>query len=104
MMNIIDKICRMIEGREALDMLQEECAELIKAASKTIRVMNCDSSVDPRKVRENLIEELGDVQNMITIVMHRLLCPEEQWAVCSGESEKIQRYYDRLKAREKHDA
>lgn len=95
-MNKIDKICRMIDAREALDMLQEECAELIKAASKTKRVLNSDPSVNPRKVRENLIEEIGDVENMLTIVMHKLLNPEEQWAVCSGEADKIQRYYDRL--------
>ena len=95
-MNKIDNICRMIDAREAIDMLQEECAELIKAASKTKRVLNSDPSVNPRETRLNLIEEIGDVENMLTIVMHKLLNPEEQWAVCSGEADKIQRYYDRL--------
>ncbi len=103
-MNKIDKICRMIEPHEALDMLQEECAELIKAASKTKRVLNCDPTVDPRKTRLNLIEEIGDVENMLTIVMRKLLNPEECWAVCSGEADKIQRYHDRLVEREKKHA
>lgn len=100
-MNIINDICRRIDAREALDMLQEECAELIKAASKTIRVINCDPAVDPRKTRLNLIEEIGDVQNMITIVAQKLLNSEEHADVCRGESEKILRYYERLKARGK---
>lgn len=103
-MNKIDNICRMIDAHEALDMLQEECAELIKAASKTKRVLRSDPSVDPRKTRLNLIEEIGDVENMLTIVMHKLLNAEEQWAVCSGESDKIQRYYERLIERQKKHA
>lgn len=103
-MNTLDKICRMASEKEILDMLQEECAELIQAASKTKRVMNGDRSVDPRKARLNLIEELGDVQNMLTLTAKKLLTVEENWDVCVGEFAKLERYCERLKERERHDA
>ena len=101
-MNTVNKICSIIDEREALDMLQEECAELIKAASKIKRVMNGDCSVDSRKARLNLIEELGDVNNMIMLTQAVVLEREEIMEVCTGGAAKLQRYYDRLKEREQH--
>lgn len=54
-------------GLEAqLGMLQEECAELIVAVNKVRR--------HAPKERENLTEELADVQNMINQI--KVLCPD----------------------------
>ena len=99
-MNVTDKICLMVTERELLDMLQEECAELIQAASKCKRVMDRDASVDPRKARQLLVEELGDVQNMTLLVASGVLTIEEANAMYDGRKAKMQRYYKRLKERE----
>lgn len=87
-MNPVAKICRQVSEGTVLDQLQEECAELIQAAAKAKRVMSGDKHVDPRSARDNLIEELADVELLHTIVMHKLLDPEEQMAVCCTIAEK----------------
>lgn len=92
----ISKICRMVNDAKVLDMLQEECAELIQAASKCKRAMDGEPSVDPCKARGSLVEELADVGNMIALTMHKLLTTEENAAVCSTEAAKMERYYNRL--------
>lgn len=97
-MNIIDKICALTAPEEVIDQMQEECAELTKALSKIKRVMRGDKYVDPRKARENLVEELGDVEVMHTVLMQHLLSGEEAMTVCTTISEKTQRYYDRLRS------
>lgn len=99
-MNSISEICRMVSDRKVLDMLQEECAELIQAASKCKRAMDGELSVDPRKARESLVEELADVENMVTLAMYKLLSPEEKAAVCCTEAAKMERYYKRLREME----
>ena len=96
-MSIIDKICRMTDEFDILDMLQEECAEPIQAASKCKRVMKGDSSVDPRQARKSLIEEIGDVRNMLTLTMQKMLDADEINEMHLGKRKKMQRYYKRLK-------
>ena len=93
---IIDSICQMAMENEVLDQLQEECAELIKAASKNKRVMRQDKNVDAEKARKNLIEELADVQVMCEVVMAKMLSKEECAEVHSVFIEKVARYHDRL--------
>ena len=49
-----------------LDMLQEECAELILAASKVKRYLDDYKMGEERtKATSNFFEEIGDVENMI---------------------------------------
>lgn len=100
-MNLIDKICIRVDDAEILDMLQEECAELIQAVSKCKRVMRGDKSVDPRKARESLVEEIGDVQNMTVLAMRKVLTLEESSAAYTGRKAKIKRYYKRIQERDK---
>ena len=99
-MNIITEICKLTDDFEILDMLQEECAELIQAASKVKRAKRGDPHVDIVKAYANLVEELGDVQNMVILASRKLLTAAENADVCIGESEKMQRYYKRLKERQ----
>lgn len=64
-MKIWDKQRKIINhyGFDAqLDMLIEECSELIKAICKNKRYAFTDTCIDQY---ENLIEELGDVKNLI---------------------------------------
>lgn len=44
-----------------LSQLAEECAELTKAALKMVRAMNGDTPVTVVEARENLTEEIADV-------------------------------------------
>ncbi len=56
---------------EALDILQEECAELIQAASKIKRFGIKSSNpelLDAKSNRYNLIQEMGDVLALIDIL------------------------------------
>lgn len=99
-MNIINEICKLTDDFEIIDMLQEECAELIQAASKIKRAKRRDPHVDIVKAYANLVEELADVQNMVILASQKLLSPAENAAVCVGESQKMQRYYTRLKERQ----
>lgn len=46
-----------------LILLMEECGELVRACSKIIR-----HGTDDEKYRQNLIDEMGDVQAMISLV------------------------------------
>lgn len=103
-MSIADRICRMAGARKLLDMLQEECAELIQAASKTKRVMDEEETVDPAKTRAGMIEELADVENMILLIKRRLLNEDELTQVETTKFEKMTRYYKRLLKRRNRDA
>ena len=64
---------------EALDILQEECAELIQIASKMIRFgeMNTNEGKLPT-VRYRFMHEVGDVMAMISIVcaQYNITTPE----------------------------
>lgn len=53
----------MDKKHEVLQILQEECAEVIRAASKVIRFGE-DENID------HLEEELGDLQAMIDLLHH----------------------------------
>jgi NTP pyrophosphatase (non-canonical NTP hydrolase) len=58
--------------KEVMDILQEECAEVIQAVSKISR-FGLDNSKPgaPKTNREHLEEELGDMQAMIDILMEK---------------------------------
>lgn len=58
--------------KEVMDILQEECAEVIQAVSKCSRfgMDNCKPG-KPLTNREHLEEELGDVLAMIDIMLEQ---------------------------------
>lgn len=95
-MSVIETICRKITDRDALDQLQEECAELIQAASKCIRIIKGEKTVNPRNARENLVEELSDMFVAATVVTYKLLDEEEQEKVNDLVAFKTQRWRERL--------
>ena len=59
-----------VKEKEVLDILQEECAEVIQAVSK-IRRFGADNVKPgkPKTNREHLEEELGDMLAMIDIML-----------------------------------
>jgi NTP pyrophosphatase (non-canonical NTP hydrolase) len=58
--------------KEVMDILQEECAEVIQAVSKISRfgLDNCKPGA-PKTNREHLEEELGDMQAMIDLLIEK---------------------------------
>jgi len=64
---------------EILDILQEECAEVIQAISKCRRFgMDSDYLKGEGTQRDQLIQELGDVALLIDLLAsHRLYTPAE---------------------------
>lgn len=57
------------QSKEVLDILQEECAEVIQAVSKISRFgLDNYKPGKPKTNREHLEQELGDVVAMITLL------------------------------------
>jgi len=57
------------QEKEVMDILQEECAEVIQAVSKISRFgLNNYKPGKPKTNREHLEEELGDLYAMINIL------------------------------------
>lgn len=83
------------QDREALDILQEECAEVIQAASKIKRwgpdSNNCGANLQTNL--DALAVELGDVLAMIDIVRDRFgIGPEFLQACKDRKREKLTEY------------
>jgi NTP pyrophosphatase (non-canonical NTP hydrolase) len=58
--------------KEVMDILQEECAEVIQAVSKISRFgLDNNKPGVPKTNREHLEEELGDMQAMIDILLEK---------------------------------
>ena len=70
--------------KEAMDILQEECAEVIVAISKISR-FGADNFKPgkPKTNREHLAEELGDLQAMIDLCIKFNLVGSEQVSVAA---------------------
>jgi NTP pyrophosphatase (non-canonical NTP hydrolase) len=68
--------------KEIMDILQEECAEVIVAISKISR-FGADNFKPgkPKTNREHLAEELGDLQSMIDLCIKFNLVGSEQVSV-----------------------
>lgn len=56
-----------------LVVMMEECGELVRACSKIIR-----HGTDDEKYRQNLIDEMGDVQAMISLVSKEYSISEKE--------------------------
>ena len=78
--------------KEVMDILQEECAEVIQAVSKISRFgLDNFKPGKPKTNREHLEEELGDLQCMINILLELGIVRE--YALQRAELAK----YDKLK-------
>ena len=72
----IDQCMEKFDDPE-IDLLQEECAELIQACSKLRRYKKCDDVRTRIKYRDNLIEELAHVAMSSASVARRYKITQE---------------------------
>lgn len=70
--------------KEVMDILQEECAEVIVAVSKISRFgLDNFKPGKPKTNREHLAEELGDLQAMIDLCIEFNLVGSEQISIAA---------------------
>jgi len=75
---------------EILDILQEECAEVIQAISKIRRFGIDNTYKDGGTQREHLVQELGDVTLLIELLhAHQLFTDKELHAAQVRKSQKL---------------
>jgi len=73
-----------IKTKEILNILQEECAEVIQAVSKCDRFgIDNFKPGKPKTNREHLAEELGDLQAMIDLCVKFNLVGSEQISIAA---------------------
>jgi NTP pyrophosphatase (non-canonical NTP hydrolase) len=73
-----------IKTKEILNILQEECAEVIQAVSKCDRFgIDNFKPGKPKTNREHLAEELGDLQAMIDLCITYDLVDSEQVSIAA---------------------
>ena len=92
---MMDRIIEKYGEEYVLRQLAEECSELSKAALKMIRAQRRETPVLPLDARDNFIEELADVQNMIRAAKE-LLSPDEEMKLLTVRREKEDRWYSRM--------
>jgi NTP pyrophosphatase (non-canonical NTP hydrolase) len=80
--------------KEALDILQEECAEVIVAVSKISRFgIDNYKPNKPLTNRQHLAEELGDLQAMIEIMYELdIVYPAEVKQYSEAKREKLKKW------------
>ncbi len=80
--------------KEALDILQEECAEVIVAVSKISRFgIDNYKPNKPLTNRQHLAEELGDLQAMIEIMYELdIVYPSEVKQYAEAKREKLKKW------------
>ena len=70
--------------KEVMDILQEECAEVVVAVSKISRFgLDNFKPGKPKTNREHLAEELGDLQAMIDLCIQFNLVGSEQVSIAA---------------------
>jgi hypothetical protein len=80
--------------KEALDILQEECAEVIVAVSKISRFgLDNYKPNKPLTNRQHLAEELGDLQCMIELMYElNIVDPVEVKQYAEAKREKLKKW------------
>lgn len=81
-----------------LRQLNEECAELIQASSKLMRIMEGEHRINNAVALDNFHEEIGDVFDCIEVLMTK-------GYVCAGlveskANDKLDRWVSRLREQE----
>jgi len=78
---------------EILDILQEECAEVIVAISKIRRFGIDNSYKEGGTQREHLIQELGDVSLLIELLQaHHVLHPQQLKEAQDRKAQKLNKW------------
>lgn len=88
------KILEKLNGRDLLEQLAEESAELTQAALKTVRAAGYTENETPVSLREavnNLLEEILDVALVIDVVADL-----DMVMIANEKNEKWQRWVKRL--------
>ena len=100
-MDNIKYIRENLSREELLTQLAEECAELSKAALKLRRVYNGDNPTPMTRADayNNLIEEIADVTLCVEVLGFN--SPENLYNIGQIWEEKLSRWEQRLKAKEK---
>lgn len=82
------------QTKEVMDILQEECAEVIQAVSKISRFgIDNVKPGKPKTNREHLEEELGDMLAMIDIMLERdVISWENLEAAKQAKIEKLKKW------------
>jgi len=80
--------------KEVMDILQEECAEVIQAVSKISRFgIDNFKPGKPKTNREHLEEELGDMLAMIDILLEKKLISLDKLEIAkSAKIEKLKKW------------
>lgn len=71
-------LIKLSKLQEILDILQEECGEVVTAVSKVRRFGLDNSHKDKPSQRANLIQELGDVALMTELLIEHGVLTQEQ--------------------------
>lgn len=86
----------MTNNDQVLDILQEECAELIAVISKIRRfgINNHNPFIEPIKTnRTHLIEELGDVLALIEIISRKYEISKDELTIAQERKiEKLKKW------------
>ena len=99
----VDEMNRYIKsqlsGRDVLEALAEEAAELSQAALKMIRACRLEGTnnvtpVTPEEATDNLLEEMADVELVMDVMSHYVCCGK---ALNNIKDEKRERWASRLK-------
>jgi len=79
---------------EILDILQEECAEVVQAISKVRRFgLDTEYANGTGTQREHLVQELGDVSLLIELLhVHQLFTDKELRAAQRRKSQKLTKW------------
>lgn len=80
----------MSKIQEILDILQEECGEVVTAVSKVRRFGLDNSHKDKPTQRDNLIQELGDVALLTDLLIgHGVLTQEQLDSAKQRKADKL---------------
>jgi NTP pyrophosphatase (non-canonical NTP hydrolase) len=83
-------VCVNAKVNEILDILQEECAEVIVAISKIRRFGIDNSYKEGGTQREHLVQELGDVTLLVELLKaHGVFTDAELYAAQVKKSQKL---------------
>lgn len=91
---------KMNKHQQLMTIMMEECGELIQRCSKMMRKYETIEEVD-EKQRVKLLEELGDVQCMIGLMVdHKYVSGLEIGTRVNTKREKLQKWSDLIHGNE----
>lgn len=86
---------------KVLRQLNEECAELIQASSKIMRLLEGEKHINNAVAMDNLHEEAADVMNCLDVLLEvGFLC---EFLVNTKKEAKLDRWVERVISKQKED-